>query len=262
MNRIKSAKQQSIDGILFLQGVFKKDCKRVEDFFHERLLHDTSAENKMYDKIPLVFTGINNWIKSTNLLCWNCSRCFKGRPWFEPQSIDPLNHKAKTNDNPAENNGRDKTTDTKLNDNPAENKGCDKTTDNKLNTSHSIKYINKHNKQSTGNTPTTKHEYCINIKGNFCSPNCVMRYILTNTRDMAERHNKTAMLKFVYELFTGVFIHDICPSPPHSDMIQYGGHMSVIDYQKKIEELGSNYMKLEDANFINNCKLFIPKFME
>ena len=65
MNKIKIAKKQTLDGILFLQGVFKKDCKRVEDFFHERLLHDGSTENKMYDKIPLVFTGIDAWIKNT-----------------------------------------------------------------------------------------------------------------------------------------------------------------------------------------------------
>lgn len=215
MNRIKSAKKQTIDGILFLQGVYKKDCKRVEDFFHERLLHDASHETKMYDKVPLVFTGINTWLKSTNLLCWTCNRSFKGRPWFEPQSIDPLNNSA-------------------------------------------------HNKSLTNaqiKTASKKHDFCINIKGNFCSPNCVMRHILNNTRDMSDRLNKIAMLKFVYELFTGVVIHDIHPSPPHTDMVQYGGHMTPQEYQKKIEELGSNYLKLEDENFINNCKIFINKFM-
>lgn len=214
MNRIKSAKKQTIDGILFLQGVYKKDCKRVEDFFHERLLHDSSNENKMYDKIPMIFTGISKWVKSTNLLCWTCTRSFKGRPWFEPQSIDPMNNSVS-----------------------------------KFSTNIPLKNISK------------KHEFCISIKGNFCSPNCVMRYILNYTRDMSDRLNKIAMLNFVYELFTGVSIHDIQPAPHHTEMIQYGGCMTVQEYQKKIEELGSNYLKLEDESFINNCKIFINKFM-
>ncbi len=227
MNRIKSAKKQSIDGILFLQGVYKKDCKRVEDFFYERLLHDSTHETKMYDKIPLVFTGIDTWLKSTNLLCWVCNRSFKGRPWFEPQSIDPLNS-TKIRDT--------QVCDIRL--------GCNSTIDES--------HIKKQYK---------KHDFCINIKGNFCSPHCVMRNILNTTKDMSDRLNKIAMLKFVYELFTGVAIFDIQPSPPHTDMIQYGGPMTVQEYQKKIEELGSNYLKLEDDNFINNCKIFMNKFM-
>ena len=215
MNKIKIAKKQTLDGILFLQGVFKKDCKRVEDFFHERLLHDGSTENKMYDKIPLVFTGIDAWIKNTNLLCWVCSRAFKTMPWFEPQSIDPL---------------------------------CSGRIGVFLD-SQQIK-INERNKK-----------FCINIKGNFCSPNCVMRNILTNTKDLSERHNKISMLKFVYELFTGIKIYNIEPSPMHTDMIQYGGFMTMHEYQKKIEEISNNYLKVEDENFVNNAKQHIDKLL-
>jgi hypothetical protein len=215
MNKIKIAKKQTLDGILFLQGVFKKDCKRVEDFFHERLLHDGSTENKMYDKIPLVFTGIDTWIKNTNLLCWVCSRAFKTMPWFEPQSIDPL---------------------------------CSGRIGVFLD-SQQIK-TNEKNKK-----------FCINIKGNFCSPNCVMRNILTNTKDLSERHNKISMLKFVYELFTGIKIYNIEPSPIHTDMIQYGGFMTMHEYQKKIEEISNNYLKVEDENFVNNAKQHIDKLL-
>jgi hypothetical protein len=67
MNRIKNAKRQTVDGILFLQGVFKTDCDKIEDFFHERLLNGT-AESKYYDKIPLTFTSLDTWLKETNLL--------------------------------------------------------------------------------------------------------------------------------------------------------------------------------------------------
>ena len=78
-------------GILFLQGVFKKDCKRIEDIFHDKLLDKNNKieEKKVYDKIPVLFTNINTWPKTTNLNCWYCSRNFKNRPWFEPQSIEP-----------------------------------------------------------------------------------------------------------------------------------------------------------------------------
>jgi hypothetical protein len=117
-------------------------------------------------------------------------------------------------------------------------------------------------KANTGDSKKAfKQEYCINIRGNFCSPNCVMSHIMIYTRDMSERLNKISMLKFVYELFTGVSINDIQPSPSHTEMVQYGGNKTSQDYQKKIDELGSNYMKLKDSNFISNCKLFINKFI-
>jgi hypothetical protein len=91
MDRIKSAKKQTIDGVLFLKGVYKNNCDRIEDFFHERLLHDADPKAKIFDKIPMVFTDLESWPKTTNLLCWTCRRAVKGRPWFEPQSIDPIN---------------------------------------------------------------------------------------------------------------------------------------------------------------------------
>ena len=90
------------EGILFLQGVFKKDCKRMEDMFRDRLMNENiTVEKKVYDHIPTHFTSIQKWPNSTNLLCWHCSRSFKSRPWFEPQSIEPISEgvvgKAETN---------------------------------------------------------------------------------------------------------------------------------------------------------------------
>jgi hypothetical protein len=90
MNRIKNAKKQSIGGVLFLQGVFKTDCDRIEDFFHDRLLHGNSKPKKLYDKLPIVFTGLDMWPTHTNLLCCNCTLSIQSRPWFEPQSINPV----------------------------------------------------------------------------------------------------------------------------------------------------------------------------
>lgn len=82
-------------GSLFLQGVFKKDCPRIEDLFQVKLL-DTFSQTKSisdikYDKIPTKFTSVKDWPKTTNLECWFCRRTHKNRPYFEPQSIDPSN---------------------------------------------------------------------------------------------------------------------------------------------------------------------------
>jgi hypothetical protein len=93
MDLIKSSKKSIKKGTLFLQGVFKKDCRRMEEMFQDRLMtevvldkHDTIH----YNKIPLYFNSKDQWIKSTNLLCWYCHRSFKNMPWFEPQSIEPV----------------------------------------------------------------------------------------------------------------------------------------------------------------------------
>ncbi len=210
MNRIKSAKKQTIDGILFLQGVFKKDCKRLEEFFHERLLHDSTGEIKLYDKIPLVFTGLDTWPKSTNLLCWNCNKSFKNRPWFEPQSIDPMS------------------------------KGP-------------VGVL------LTGDEIKKSHDVgacCISVKGNFCGPSCTMRHIITYSKNLAERLNKVSMLLIVHNIFTGISVPDIIPAPVHTEMEQFGGRWTAQEYQKKVDELASHYMKRDDEIFANNCKLY------
>lgn len=210
MNRIKSAKKQTIDGILFLQGVFKKDCKHVEEFFHERLLHESVRETKLYDKIPLVFTGLDTWPKSTNLLCWNCNRGFKTRPWFEPQSIDPLS----------------------------------RGTAGVLLTGDEIK--NNHNIDACR----------IAVRGNFCSPHCVVKHIITYSKNLAERLNKINMLLYVHTIFTGIVALTIFSAPERFDMEQYGGSMSQQEYQKKLDELSAYFLKQDEAIFANNCKLY------
>lgn len=92
MENIRSIKQRSDNkGILFLAGVYKKDCKRLEDIFQDRLLY-TNQETKSYqkyDSIPVNFTTLEEWPEKTNLLCWYCTRNIENRPWFEPQSIEP-----------------------------------------------------------------------------------------------------------------------------------------------------------------------------
>lgn len=71
--------------VLFLPGVFKKDCRKVEEIFTDRFL-DTPDYDK-YDKIPSHFTTLEAHPTHTNLKCWSCCMNFKTRPWFEPLSL-------------------------------------------------------------------------------------------------------------------------------------------------------------------------------
>jgi hypothetical protein len=214
MNKLKVAKRQTLDGILFLAGVYKKDCKKIEDFFHERLLYDNTADSKMYDKIPMTFSSMENWPQSTNLTCWLCNRTFKNRPWFEPQSIESVN---------------------------------------KGDVGIMI---------SSADIKKTKVEnsYCIHTKGNFCSANCVMRYIIIYSKDLSDKLNKIAMLKILYEIFTGRKLSDIIPSPLPIEMVQYGGSISQQAYQKKIEDLNI-YNSVNDDGFSANCKTYVNRFI-
>jgi hypothetical protein len=91
MHKIKQVNQITKDTVLFIQGVYKKNCKRMEDMFREKIIENTVAHEPIYDKIPVIFYHIDDWPRSINLCCWFCSRHFKTRPWFEPQSIEPVN---------------------------------------------------------------------------------------------------------------------------------------------------------------------------
>jgi hypothetical protein len=92
--------------ILFLPGVFLKDCPRPEDESSEEIIEldadldslatditaleavvvKTRPSIKKYDVIPTQFTSRDTWPKSTNLLCWYCSRSFEEFPWTVPIS--------------------------------------------------------------------------------------------------------------------------------------------------------------------------------
>jgi hypothetical protein len=213
MNRIRNAKKHTIDGVLFLEGVFKRDCKKIEDFFTDRLLGDGKQDMKMYDRIPMVFTGLDTHPKSTNILCWNCNRTFKTRPWFEPLSIDFV----------------------------------------------SSGVVGEIVKAADLNRDALSGAYNITCSGNFCGPYCVRRWIDTYTKNMADRLNKISMLKFVYEIFMGRKVDDIPAAPRHIDQVQYGGHMSASDYQKKLEDLDQLCILQKEQSFADVCKEYVAQ---
>jgi hypothetical protein len=104
INKPKTAK------VLFIKGVFKKDCVS-DDIFEKRILEriDNTIDQPTqlngessgiyinnfisYEKLPSIFEDINTWQKQTNLLCWNCSLSFTSIPVFIPQVIEPCLHK-------------------------------------------------------------------------------------------------------------------------------------------------------------------------
>ncbi len=196
-DKLKYKKTQN--EILFLPDVYKSDCATIEDMFQEKIMLsiDNNFNSIVYDKIPTMFTTLDNWPKSTTLQCWRCTRTFKNKPWFEPISIEP-----------------------------------------------SIESSN--GKLSVDNV---KRKLLIKPNGNFCSANCVQGYIEKNTKKLSERQNKEDMLKFVYEIFTGSKINIIKPSPEHTELIQYGGKMSNLQYDQQIDNSQIN-SSLEDINKI------------
>lgn len=198
--------------VLFIQGAFKRNCN-LPDMTHESLISGLRSplDTKIYDKIPVNFISVDTWFKSTNICCWFCSRHFKTRPWFEPQSIEPLYEVSSGG----------------------------------MLSSKDL------------NNPSNKKNTSIVIMGIFCSCNCVRSFIDTYTKDLADRHNKIEMLKYVYELFNGKKISDIQPSPSPTEMIQYGGYLTSVEYQQKIDQLDIAYQKeLEDNNFSSLCNMF------
>ncbi len=85
---ISEFKEQNI---LFLKGIHLEDILSVEDMYQRELLDniDETVVEIIYDKIPKHFTTLEEWHKTTNLLCWFCTLKFKDIPWF---IIENVNH--------------------------------------------------------------------------------------------------------------------------------------------------------------------------
>jgi hypothetical protein len=76
--------------ILFIKGVFIKDCTPIDEIFEKHMLDRLNIDKDtiIYTKLPILFTEINSWIKTTNLNCWYCDLSFDNIPIFLPTSIE------------------------------------------------------------------------------------------------------------------------------------------------------------------------------
>jgi len=79
----------------------------------------------------------------------------------------------------------------------------------------------------------------IGVLGNMCSFSCAARWILVNyNQKNGQLWRAQDGLKFLYQIFHGVTPKDIIkPSPPYTDQIQYGGHLTKEKYCEIVKEL-------------------------
>lgn len=80
--------------VLILQGINRKSYNASTDDDIELF----SFDEIIYQRIPKVFKMGDRYPESTNLLCWNCDRSFRGMPIFVPLSVnDNLEFKVEGN---------------------------------------------------------------------------------------------------------------------------------------------------------------------
>lgn len=84
--------------ILFFQGLYLSDVKKIEERFNDEILENLNEEYNNdkdkkiinYDKIPKTFLDIKSWVETTTCIkihCWYCNLLFKGTPVFIPKEI-------------------------------------------------------------------------------------------------------------------------------------------------------------------------------
>lgn len=81
---------KKVERTIFVMGVFPESCHSIEDEFENRFTYEDEIVPKtIYDKIPEIFTCVEEWPKTTNISCWSCTLTFNTIPWFIPLSIEP-----------------------------------------------------------------------------------------------------------------------------------------------------------------------------
>ena len=84
---------------LRLSGIMLSDYVPIDDAADKKFLEDVSQDEvviplstvvQTHEKIPALFTGLDDWPLSTGLCCWSCGFTFAGRPKFIPTSIQEM----------------------------------------------------------------------------------------------------------------------------------------------------------------------------
>jgi len=82
----------AVPKVLFIKGVFIKDCIPIDDLFDEQImdqLEEDSIEINTYNALPSMFYNMKQWPTKTNLRCFYCDRNFDTIPKFVPKTIEP-----------------------------------------------------------------------------------------------------------------------------------------------------------------------------
>lgn len=197
--------------ILFLPGVFLKDCPSPEEDTSEEIVELSSEDEldsiatditqietftikktviRQYDVIPTQFTSKEKWPKLSNLLCWYCDCSFVGMPW--PVII-----------------------------------GCSKTLVSDDTDVTDISDASLLNAQSSFN-----EILIMDTHGNFCQPGCSMAYIDTVTDPaIINKHECKRLTMSLIEIFVGGHINYIPSSDPKTNMQKYCGPYGKTDDQ-------------------------------
>lgn len=91
----------------------------------------------------------------------------------------------------------------------------------------------------------------IDVLGNFCSWNCAALYINLHYSGI-EKWEKHELLKLLYKQFTGSSIEYIVPSPPKTQMRQYGGKKTQQEYRETLIILNDTYKTSIQHNSIDH----------
>lgn len=204
-----------IPKVLFIKGVFKRDCTS-DDFLEKKVIDEITSDtvNKTlvtnglvdvtednfigcakqkisYKKLPSIFESLDSWPKKTNLLCWHCSLPFDTVPIFIPKVIEPVISKTKPN------------------------------------------------------------KYSIGVFGVFCSFGDAMEFIKNSNWTLMDKIESINKLKHLYKVFFNTTLKDVVSYPSVFDMIQYGGDIEI----NKYKELVNQFKSLEENAALNRSNI-------
>lgn len=76
--------------ILFIKGVFIKDCMPMDDIFEQQIEEQLNLDHPviLYTQMPSIFRSLKTWVKKTNVKCWYCDLNFDNIPVFIPKIIE------------------------------------------------------------------------------------------------------------------------------------------------------------------------------
>lgn len=185
--------------ILFIKGIFKKDCLS-DDIFEKKILENTietdttcdSTDDTIltstfvnYKKLPSIFTDIESWEKKTNLLCWNCTLQFTSIPVFIPSVIEPITIKNKIE--------REK---------------------------------------------SNIQKFSISVYGVFCSFGCTRQFIENHNYSISDKTETINKLRLLHKLFyNNMKMKEMTCYPRPLEMRQYGGDLSIEDFKEQMENI-------------------------
>jgi hypothetical protein len=87
-----NVEEYKVSKILFIKGVFIKDCIPIDDIFEQKIIDQLNIVDmsiEVYKIIPANFTDLQTWTQNTNIKCWYCDLNFDNMPVFIPRLIEP-----------------------------------------------------------------------------------------------------------------------------------------------------------------------------